>query len=72
MAKFRILRRVDAWIDYVAEIEAASADAAARRAYEGDASLTWSCIGHEEFANSRIVALDEDGEELAETLFTRG
>lgn len=70
MPTFRVLRRVDAWIDYIVEVEAENALRAAAIAYETD--MVGRRIGEEEFWNARFATLDEQGGELAETVITRG
>ena len=67
MAKFRVLRRVDAWIDYIVEIDADNPDEAARAAHRCPALFAWVRAGEEEFPNTLFVALDEQGCELAQT-----
>jgi hypothetical protein len=72
MPTFSVLRRVDAWIDYIAEIEAKTAEDAAIIASDQNDRLSWRRVGEEEFWNARYAALDEGGEEISETSATRG
>jgi hypothetical protein len=72
MPTFTVLSRVDAYVDYVAEVEADSAEEAADLAYDGDPSVKWQERGVVEFDARRVVALDEDGEEIEETARGKG
>ena len=72
MPKFTVLSRVDAYVDYVAEVEADSAEEAADLAYEGDPSVIWQELGVVEFDARRVVALDDDGEEIEDTARGKG
>ena len=64
MAKFNVLCRVDAFIDYTAEVEADDAEAAAYLAKEQTGSYTWTNQGETEFDARLFVALDTDGNEI--------
>ena len=64
MPKFTILCRVDAWVDYVAEIEADDAEEAAYLAKEAGGELTWEPNGVVEFDARGYVALDGNGDEI--------
>lgn len=72
MPKFTVLSRVDAYVDYVAEVEAGSADEAAELAYDGDPSVMWEERGVVEFDARRVVVLDDDGDEIEETARGKG
>lgn len=72
MPVFKVLRRVDAWIDYIAEVEAENPEQAARTAERGDGTVAWTRIGEEEFWNARFATLGERGEELDRTVVLRG
>jgi muconolactone delta-isomerase len=72
MPIFTVLSRVDAYVDYVAEVEAYSAEEAADLAYEGDPSVIWQELGVAEFDARRVVALDDDGEEIEDTARGKG
>ncbi|MEQ8406342.1 MAG: hypothetical protein RKE49_14695 [Oceanicaulis sp.] len=67
MGRFLVKSRVDAFIDYVAEIEADDADEAAQIAYDGGEGVVWKCEGVSEFDDRRVVTLDADGEEIEAT-----
>lgn len=72
MPKFRVLRRVDAWIDYVTEVEAESPGDAALVAARMDSASAWTRVGEAEFWNAHFATLDKHGLELSETVVTRG
>jgi muconolactone delta-isomerase len=72
MPIFTVLSRVDAYVDYVAEVEADSAEEAADLAYEGDPSVIWQELGVVEFDARWVVALDDDGEEIEDTARGKG
>ena len=67
MPRFTILSRKDAFVDYLAEVEAPDAQAAVDLAYEAGPEIAWEPYGTVEFAAKRVVALDEDGEEIEST-----
>ncbi|MCR9129437.1 MAG: hypothetical protein NXI12_07945 [Alphaproteobacteria bacterium] len=67
MAKFRVLSRVDAFVDYIAEVEADNADEAAQIAFDGGEGVVWKTQGVSEFDDRRVVTLDGDGEEIEAT-----
>jgi hypothetical protein len=66
MPKFTVPSRVDAFVDYVAEVEAEDAAAAEFANYDGT-GLTWEPAGTVEFDARHVVALDADGEEIEAT-----
>lgn len=72
MPKFTILCRVDAYADYIAEVEAEFIEEAVDLAYDGDASVKWEERGVVEFDARRVVALDDNGEEIEETARGKG
>lgn len=61
MAVFKVLKRVDAFVDYVAEIEAGSAEEAAELALDQEEILKWRKDGMFLFDSRVFVTLDEDG-----------
>lgn len=67
MPKFKVLCRVDAFIDYTAEIEAASPEEAARLAGDGLHEYDWTRKGETEFDARVYVALDTEGREIEAT-----
>lgn len=64
LAKFSVLCRVDAFVDYVAEVQANSAKEAAAKAYRNAESLVWKPDGTAEFDARLYVTLDDDGFEI--------
>lgn len=72
MPTFTVLSRVDAYVDYIAEVEAASPSEAADLAYDGDPSVVWEKSGIVEFDARHVVTLDADGEEIESTARGRG
>jgi hypothetical protein len=66
MPKFQVLCRVDAFVDYVAEVEADDAEEAAwiasRRTF-----LNWEEQGAVEFDDRVYFTLDENGEPIEST-----
>ncbi|MFY8163832.1 MAG: hypothetical protein ACOVKC_06305 [Brevundimonas sp.] len=42
MPKFKILSRVDAYVDYTCEVEADDLEEAVDLAYDGDPSIKWT------------------------------
>ena len=67
MPKFTVLCRVDAWADYVAEVEADDAEAAAYIAKESGGDLRWEARGVVEFDARGYVALGADGDEIEDS-----
>jgi hypothetical protein len=59
--RFEVLRRVDAYVDYIAVVEAKSARQAARLAEENENEYLWREIGTQQFDDRRFIMLDEDG-----------
>lgn len=72
MPTFTVLSRVDAYVDYLAEIEADSPEAAVDLAWDGDPSVVWEKAGVVEFDARHVVALDENGEEIESTARGKG
>ncbi|MGH6992872.1 MAG: hypothetical protein ACRED8_01215 [Caulobacteraceae bacterium] len=68
MPLFTIVCRHDAWSDYVAEIEAGTPEEAARLAEENHHEYAWEHEETVEFDARLYFALDEDGEEMEETV----
>ncbi|MES2032654.1 MAG: hypothetical protein V4466_00635 [Pseudomonadota bacterium] len=67
MPIFTVLSRVDAYVDYLAEVEAASPEEAAGLAYDGATGIKWEERGVVEFDARHVVALDDDGTEIEAT-----
>jgi hypothetical protein len=67
---FRILSRVDAYVDYTCEVEADSAEEAVDLVYEGHVKVAWENHGVTEFDAVRMSAIDEDWNDIDG--YTRG
>ena len=67
MPKFKVLSRKDAFVDYIAEIEAGSAEEAVQLAHAGTPEVVWKEEGVVEFDAVHMVALDGDGLEIEST-----
>lgn len=67
MPKFQVLRRVDAFVDYVAEIEADGAQEASDAASDDEGQFKWQEVGVQQFDARRFVTLDNDGNEIEST-----
>jgi hypothetical protein len=67
MPRFQVLRRVDAFVDYVADVEGESAEDAAAKASANEASFAWMKRGVSHFDARMFVTLDELGAEISAT-----
>ena len=67
MPTFTVLRRVDAFVDYTAAVEADTPEEAAELAHEDESSYQWQEAGPVEFDDRLFVTLDKDGEEIEAT-----
>jgi hypothetical protein len=67
MPVYQVLRRVDAFVDYRADVEAASPEEAAAMANSSENKFVWSKIEVAEFDARLFVSLDADGNEIAAT-----
>lgn len=67
MPIFRVLRRVDAFVDYIAEIDADNADEAADSADKDETQFKWEQVDIAQFDARLFVALDPDGNEIEST-----
>lgn len=72
MPVFKVLCRRDAFIDYVAEIEADDPKQAAERASEDHHEYEWRLEGEQEFDARAYVTLDESGHEIEATELSLG
>ena len=71
MPIFKVLSRVDAYVDYVAEVEADTAEEAVDLAYDNDdGTVKWKEQGVTEFDGRHVVAIDEDWNEIGD--YSRG
>lgn len=67
MPRFKVLCRIDAFADYVAEVEADSPADAAQLAEENHSAYKWEHDGTHEFDARVYVTLDADGNEIEST-----
>jgi len=67
MPKFTVLRRVDAYVDSTAEIEADDAEDAAMLARERADDYDWEELGTVQFDARGYVTLDAKGDEIDAT-----
>ena len=67
MATFKILSRVDAFVDYVTDIDAETIEQAVELAYEGGPGIVWCRQGVTEFDAREVVGLDADGRTVDDT-----
>jgi hypothetical protein len=67
MPKFQVLRRVDAYVDYIAEVEADSPEEAARRANDEEELFEWRDRSVAEFDARLFVTIDDEGDEIEST-----
>jgi hypothetical protein len=70
--KFRVLMRVDAYVEYEAQIEADDAQEAAIIGYDNDSKIEWNEVGTLQFDARHVVTLDKKGQEIAETKLGEG
>ncbi len=64
MPRYRVLRRVDAFVDYCTDIEAASPEEAAALANWKEDNLVWKQTEIVEFDARLFVTLNQDGCEI--------
>lgn len=67
MPIFKVRMQVDAWVNYVALIEADDPEDAANTAYDGLVEIEWKQIDVDEFDARTVVTLDQDDEEMDHT-----
>ncbi|MDR3513845.1 MAG: hypothetical protein P4L73_19580 [Caulobacteraceae bacterium] len=67
MPTFTVLCRVDAYVDYTAEVEADDAETAAELARENASTYKWEERGPVEFDTRGYVTLDAEGDEIDAT-----
>ena len=67
MPTFTVLCRIDAYVDYVAEVEADTAEDAAELARDSHEDYKWEHHGTAEFDARLYVTLDADGDEIERT-----
>lgn len=64
MPIFKVRRRVDAYVDYVAEVEADTPVEAAELAYDDETAFEWEEEGPSEFDARLFITLDATGDEI--------
>lgn len=67
MPTFTVVRRQDAYVNYSTEVEAETAEQAARIAQKLCADLVWEHQSVTEFDANFFIALDDTGAEIEET-----
>lgn len=67
MPIYTVRRRVDAYVDYLAQVEADDPVEAAALAEQQDGDLQWAPDGVCEFDDRVFITLDAAGDEIAET-----
>ena len=67
MPVFTVLRRVDAFIDYTTQIDAANAKDAAEIARRNADRLSWELNGEHEFDAQTFIAIDPTGAEVTDS-----
>jgi hypothetical protein len=67
MPIFNVLCRIDAYADYVAEVEADDAEEAAQLASDNHDDYDWKHDGNAEFDDRFYVTLDANGDEIEAT-----
>lgn len=67
MARFSVLSRVDAFVDYVAEVEADSPEEAVNLVYDGDVEVKWRNGASPNSRGRHVVALDDEDNEIEST-----
>jgi UDP-N-acetylenolpyruvoylglucosamine reductase len=65
--RFQVLRRIDAFVDCVAEVEAVDAEEAAAKANEDETKFEWKKSGLSQFDARLYVTLDAAGNEIEST-----
>jgi hypothetical protein len=65
--RFEVLCRIDAYADYVAEVDADDAEEAAQLARDNHGDYTWEHSFTQEFDARLYVTLDRDGKEIEGT-----
>lgn len=67
MPRFTVLCRQDAYVDYIARVDADTPEEAARTAYEDFEEQSWVKRDVVEFDAALFVTLDDDGREIVGT-----
>lgn len=72
MTKFRVLMRVDAYVEYETEVDADSPKGAVDVAYSGGGAIAWTEVRTRQFDARHVVALDGMGHEIEGTQWGKG
>ncbi|GLK51538.1 MAG: hypothetical protein CMH94_07425 [Oceanicaulis sp.] len=64
MPTFRVRKQVDAYVNYVAFIDAPDAETAVDWAYDDGGSYDWERDGVTEFDDVRVAVIDNSGDEV--------
>lgn len=67
MAIFKVLKQVDAWVNYETEVEANSAEEAARLAADDDGVMSWEQGDVSEYDHRVFSTVGEDGTPIEST-----
>lgn len=70
MAKFRVLLQQDAFVEFTAEIDADTLEAAVDRAYADRSSVQWQRRDVQCYDACRVVAIDDADAEIGD--YSRG
>ncbi len=67
MPTYQVLCRIDAFADYVADVEADTSEEAAELAQDNHSDYTWEHVQTAEFDARLYVTLDREGNEIDAT-----
>ncbi|MBI3437372.1 MAG: hypothetical protein HY054_01740 [Proteobacteria bacterium] len=67
MPRYQVLRRVDAFVDFIAEVEAGNPAEAAAKANHDETKFNWKEAGTSYFDARLFVTLDAEGNEIVGT-----
>lgn len=72
MPTYRVLMRVDAYVEYETQVDADDPKEASEIAYRDGPEVIWKELGTSEFDARHVVTLDDAGEEIDETRWGKG
>ncbi|MBR9808512.1 MAG: hypothetical protein GYB49_14945 [Alphaproteobacteria bacterium] len=58
MAKFEVMRKIDAWVREVAVVEASSREEALQQAYSQEYKIIWENAGTQTFDERHFIIID--------------
>jgi hypothetical protein len=67
MTKFKVLKTIDAYVRYIATVEATTAEQAAKIALEHEEDYIWEHDSISEYDTRDFVTLTDDANEIEET-----